>query len=68
MVLDDDERVPWKAGSTVHIVGPQTKHQHVNESTTASRMLRIAPGVRYFAESFAKARYPYLYLEGKSAL
>jgi gentisate 1,2-dioxygenase len=65
---EEKERVPWKTGSTIHIIGPQTIHQHVNESGEPSRMLRIAPGIRYFVEQFANREFPYVYLEGKSAL
>jgi quercetin dioxygenase-like cupin family protein len=65
---EEKERVPWKTGSTIHIIDPQTIHQHVNESGEPSRMLRIAPGIRYFVEQFANREFPYVYLEGKSAL
>jgi quercetin dioxygenase-like cupin family protein len=59
----DDERIPWRPGSSIHIVGPQTVHQHFNESDVPSSMLRIAPGIRYFFEAIASREHPYLRLE-----
>lgn len=58
-----DEKVPWKKGSGLFIPGPQTPHQHVNESGVPSRMVRIASGIRYFFEKAAKDEWPYLYLQ-----
>jgi quercetin dioxygenase-like cupin family protein len=60
-VVGDDE-VPWKAGSGLFIPGPQTPHQHVNQSAEPARMLRIASGIRYFFEDAARDEWPYLYL------
>lgn len=57
-----DEKVPWKKGSGLFIPGPQTPHQHVNESGVPARMLRIASGIRYFFEKAAQEEWPYLYL------
>lgn len=61
IVGEDDDRVDWRAGSTLHVVGPQTAHQHFNESDETSQLLRIAPGIRYFFEEFALDTFPYLY-------
>ncbi|MQA62038.1 MAG: cupin domain-containing protein [Actinophytocola sp.] len=58
-----DDKVPWKKGTGLVIPGPQTPHQHVNESAVPARMLRIASGIRYFFEKAAKEEWPYLYLQ-----
>lgn len=58
----DGERIPWKAGSALHIQGPQTQHQHVNTSAEPSQMIRMAPGIRYFFEPSAGRVHQYLYL------
>lgn len=60
-MIDDGTKVEWKKGSLVHVQGPQTKHQHFNESDGYSEMLRIAPGFRYFFEDVAHEEFPYLY-------
>ena len=60
-LVEDDLKVPWRAGSLIHVQGPQTKHQHFNESDANSRTLRIAPGVRYFFEEVAKEEFPHLF-------
>lgn len=61
IIGDDEQRVEWRRGSTLHVVGPQTPHQHFNESDEPSQLLRAAPGVRYFFEGFALEEFPYLY-------
>jgi len=58
-----DEKVEWKKGTGFFVPGPQTPHQHVNESAVPSRMLRIASGIRYFFEAAAQDHWPYLYLQ-----
>jgi quercetin dioxygenase-like cupin family protein len=58
----DGESIPWRTGSAFHVVGPQTVHQHINESDRESQMLRVAFGVRYFFEAIAKDEFPYLFL------
>lgn len=64
----DGERHPWKAGSAIHIPGPQTRHQHFNTGDEPSIMVRIAFGIRYLFEQAAKPRFPYLYFAGKRPL
>lgn len=59
----DGEKVPWKPGTAMHIQGPQTVHQHFNSSDQYSKMLRVAPGIRYFFERCAKSTFPYLYYD-----
>lgn len=63
----DGVDIPWRKGSALHIQGPQTPHRHVNTSDLPSKMLRIAPGIRYFFERFAKDEFPYLYLAPRQA-
>ena len=59
----DEERVDWRVGSGLHITGPQTVHQHFNESDEPSEMLRMLPGPRLLLfEPAAKNLFPYLYL------
>ena len=60
-LLEDDIKVPWKEGSLIHVQGPQTKHQHFNESDDVSITLRIACGARYFFEDVSWEEFPYLY-------
>lgn len=60
-MIGDDE-VAWKAGSAIHVPGPQTPHRHVNDCDEPSEMLRVAFGIRYFFEKFATREFPYLYL------
>jgi quercetin dioxygenase-like cupin family protein len=64
----DGESIPWWPGSAIHIQGPQTVHQHVNDGDSPSRMLRIAPGIRYFFERMAKDVYPYLFFAYRPGL
>jgi quercetin dioxygenase-like cupin family protein len=64
----DGEKVPWKRGTCFHVQGPQTVHQHFNESRTEpSHMLRSAPMLRmsFFQES-ATEEFPYLWWEPAS--
>ncbi len=60
-LVEDNIRVEWRPGSLIHVQGPQTKHQHFNESDGNSRTLRIAPGFRYFFEDVAHEEFPYLF-------
>jgi quercetin dioxygenase-like cupin family protein len=64
----DGVRYPWRAGSAVHIPGPQSRHQHFNTGDGPSKMVRIAFGVRYLLEQVAKPAFPYLYFAGKRQL
>ncbi|MDE1675306.1 cupin domain-containing protein [Nocardia gipuzkoensis] len=64
----DGENVPWRAGSTYHISGPQVPHQHFNTGREPSTLLRIAGGIRYFFERVAKEEYPYLYFAPRGLL
>jgi quercetin dioxygenase-like cupin family protein len=65
----DGERIDWKKGTCFHVQGPQTVHQHINDSDVPSEMIRIAPGIRYFFEQMARGGtefpFPYLYLAAR---
>jgi len=41
----DGETVPWETGSSVHIRGPQTEHQHFNTGSEPAITLRIVNGL-----------------------
>jgi len=59
----DGEKIPWKAGSTLHIQGPQTVHQHFNTSDVECRQLRTHFGIRKFYQPIVKGVFPYIYYE-----
>jgi uncharacterized cupin superfamily protein len=59
----EGEKVPWRAGSTLHVQGPQTTHQHFTTGDVESHQLRIHFGLRKFVQPIAKPVFPYLYLE-----
>jgi quercetin dioxygenase-like cupin family protein len=64
-----DRNVPWKKGTAFQVPGPQTPHRHVNTGDEPMHLLRIAYGIRYYFEKFAKREYPYLFIEpGQSFL
>lgn len=64
----DGVRHEWRAGSAIHIPGPQSRHQHFNTGPDGSSMVRIAFGIRYLYEQIAKPVFPYLYFAGKRSL
>lgn len=66
--LVNDERVAWKPGTCFQVPGPQTPHRHVNESDGPATMVRMAFGIRYFFERFAKSEFPYLYLAPRQTM
>ena len=62
----DGEKVPWKKGSLVHVQGPQTHHQHYNDTDKPNAQLRLAPGLRFnFFQEVARERFPYLVWGGR---
>jgi quercetin dioxygenase-like cupin family protein len=62
----DGEKVPWKKGSLVHVQGPQTQHQHFNDTDKPNAQLRLAPGLRFgFFQPIARERFPYLVWGGR---
>jgi quercetin dioxygenase-like cupin family protein len=62
------ERFEWEAGAAIHVPGPQTIHQHFNTGAKPSRMLRFAPGIRYWFEKSAKREFPYLLLQPRQGV
>ena len=62
----DGVKVPWKKGSLVHVQGPQTQHQHGNDTDKPNAQLRLAPGLRFgFFQPIARERFPYLVWGGR---
>jgi quercetin dioxygenase-like cupin family protein len=62
----DGEKVEWKKGSLVHVQGPQTQHQHYNDTDKPNAQLRLAPGLRFnFFQEIARERFPYLVWGGR---
>lgn len=41
-------RVPWAAGDVLHVPPAMHEHEHFNEGTETSRLLRIQFGIRYW--------------------
>ena len=62
----DGTKIPWKKGSLVHVQGPQTQHQHYNDTDKPNAQLRLAPGLRFgFFQPIARERFPYLVWGGR---
>jgi len=62
--LIDEERVYWKAGTLIHVPGPQTIHQHFNTGTVEARHIRVNFTLRSkIFQPIAKRVWPYLYYE-----
>jgi quercetin dioxygenase-like cupin family protein len=62
-------KTPWKKGSLLHIVGPQTQHQHFNTGKVQSGMLRVGCGVRKnFYEPIAKERFPKIWFSARGKI
>ncbi len=59
----DGEKIPWKAGTTFHIQGPQTVHQHFNVSDLECQQLRTHFGIRKMFQPIVKDVFPYTYYE-----
>ena len=59
----DGAKVPWEAGTSVHIQGPQTDHQHFNTSDEPAFMLRVASGLRPQIRRAMDDVYPFLWFE-----
>ena len=64
----DGETIEWRPGTAIHIQGPQAVDRHVNTGDGPSRMLRIAPGIRYFFERMARDESPYLFYEHRGVV
>lgn len=59
----DGEKIPWKKGTTFHIQGPQTVHQHFNTSDVECQQLRTHFGIRKVYQPIVKDIFPYTYYE-----
>jgi quercetin dioxygenase-like cupin family protein len=59
----EGEKIPWKPGTTFHIQGPQTVHQHFNTSNGESQQLRCHFGIRKVYQPIVKDVFPYTYYE-----
>lgn len=60
----DNERTDWKAGTLVHVPGPQTIHQHFNTGKIDARHIRVNFALRsQLFQPLAKKVWPYLYYE-----
>jgi len=60
----ENERTDWKAGTLVHVPGPQTIHQHFNTGKTDARHIRVNFALRsQLFQPLAKKVWPYLYYE-----
>jgi uncharacterized cupin superfamily protein len=64
----DGQHIPWKAGTTLHVRGPQIQHQHFNTGSERSFLLRIASGLRPDLETATADVFPYLWFEAQGAI
>jgi gentisate 1,2-dioxygenase len=61
----DGSRHPWEAGTSLHVQGPQTSHQHFSDGPEPSVMLRIASGLRPSLENAVADVFPKQWFEGR---
>ena len=59
----DGRTMPWEPGTSMHIRGPQTVHQHFNTGSDASFLLRIVNGLRPQIEDAVADVFPPLWHE-----
>ena len=59
----DGEKIPWRPGSSLHVQGPQSQHQHFNTGSEPAFMLRIASGLRPYIERSVEEVFPFLWFE-----
>jgi len=64
----DGVETPWRAGSSLHVQGPQTQHQHFNTGTEPVFLLRVASGIRPLVEETVNDVFPYLWFEARGDL
>jgi mannose-6-phosphate isomerase-like protein (cupin superfamily) len=64
----DGVEIPWRSGTSLHIQGPQTQHQHFNTGTEPAYLLRIASGVRPLVEEAVSDIFPYVWYEAHDEL
>ena len=60
----DGRELPWEPGTSLHIRGPQTFHQHFNTGSDPSYTLRIVSGLRPQIEDAVADVFPPLWHEG----
>jgi uncharacterized cupin superfamily protein len=64
----DGRKLPWGPGTSLHVQGPQTSHQHFNTGSEPAVLLRIVSGLRSsFQEVFADA-FPLLWFEAQGPI
>ena len=63
----DGRRVPWRAGTSLHIPGPQTRHQHFNTGSEPAFLLRISSPLRSYVENAVEDVFPYLWFEAQGS-
>ena len=57
----DGKKLDWQAGSSLHIQGPQTWHQHFNTGDEPSVMLRIVSGLQTPLQATVADVFPMLW-------
>jgi gentisate 1,2-dioxygenase len=64
----DGVEIPWQAGTSIHIQGPQTMHQHFNTGTEPAIMLRIVNELRPYVEDVTRDVFPRLWHEPRGGM
>ncbi len=64
----DGRNLPWEAGTSLHLQGPQTSHQHFNTGVEPAMMLRIASGLRPSLDAVVADSYPMLWYEAQGPI
>lgn len=59
----DGTKIRWSSGSSLHIQGPQTEHQHFNTGEEPAFMLRVANGLRPHIRKTVEQIFPFLWFE-----
>ena len=62
----DGQKIPWGPGTSVHVQGPQTEHQHFNTGNEPAFLLRVASGLRPYLEESVEEMFPFLWFESAS--
>jgi len=61
----DGKKVSWAPGTSLHIPGPQTRHQHFFTGSETAYLLRISSGIRPTLEAATRKSFPYLWFEAR---
>jgi len=64
----DGRPIPWRAGTTLHVPGPRTEHQHFNTGGAPAFLLRIASGLRSTVDASIEDVRPELWFEAHGPL